>query len=170
MQILSHIQSLDRLLNSTLHNSGRETSTFAWYLTLQAANIEQYNAKNHEAVEDDLPYFSINLPSAPKATLYLQEEQLDKLNAQGAALHHCQKPALSIQFYNCLQPQSLHWQRQEQVIPFDVVENASIFAQNELRPIITPDFPGSQIDETLTKDNFVDAIFSSAKYANESHI
>jgi hypothetical protein len=133
MQISSYIESIDKQLSSTLHKAGHSNCEFSWYLALQMTSTKPYNAKNESAIEHSLLYASMNMPSAPKPSLYVQDKHFSQYAKQAISLHSCKHPSLLIQFYNSLQPHSLHSSKEQQKLPIDVIENTSIFVQECLK-------------------------------------
>ncbi|MFT6268934.1 MAG: hypothetical protein ACJAVV_001752 [Alphaproteobacteria bacterium] len=97
-------------------------------------SAQSYNAKNEGAIEHSLLYASINLPSAPKPSLYVENKHFTQYARQANSLHTCKHPSILIQFYNSLQPHSLHCTKEEQKLPVEVIENTSVFVQNTLKP------------------------------------
>lgn len=191
MQVLSYIQSVDKQLNSVLHRPGNNASAFAWYLALQLPNDSSYSAKNVGAMGHEVPYAGMNLPSAPKASLYVQHKHFMQNTIQSIGLHSAEQPSILIQFYNSLQPQTLHCTRQEQKLPNDVIKNSPMLVQNTFKTFIEQNpsavFNGSEhqfqsyqnINEDQSEDNsrpyeaasalpdnnFVDATFANIKQA-----
>jgi hypothetical protein len=186
MHIFSDIQSLDRKLNATLHQSGADASVFAWYLAVQLETLDQYHAEYDLEIEDKLPYPSMSLPSAPTASFYVEDKHFQQYAMQSAALQECKDPNLLIQLYNSLQPQSLHWQKELHQIPADVIENSSVFAQQKLKPSLmtTNDTDKSLYDDErpsphvfdqadykvqsahdLPRDTFVESTFETLEHA-----
>jgi hypothetical protein len=135
LQISSYIQALDKQLNLSLNETGNNTSDFSWYLALQVISLEPYNAKNGCVIEHKLPYDSMNMLGAPKPSLYTEDKHVTQYEKQNANLHLCEKPSILIQFYNNLQPHSLHYLKEEQKLPDDVVKNTSILVQNSLKTV-----------------------------------
>ena len=133
MQIFSYIHGVNKQLNRSLHEVGPDASQFQWYLAIQNSILERHDAENNVLIGNELPYKSIRLPSAPKASLYAQNKHFSQMEIHGAQLHTVKQPSLHVQFYNCLQPQNLASGAQAHVIPVDVYHNASLVAQNIMK-------------------------------------
>lgn len=163
MHIDTYIQSLDRQLNSSLQVNNANATMFAWFLALQTTQLERYHAKNEEVIEHDLPYASINLPSAPQVSLYVEPQHFTQRHRQKENLHRCSQPTLLVKFYNCLQPHSLVGNAQAQSIPHEVIENCPWYCQQEHRQTAQTqldDFQGSP-QQTINYDGISVARHSS---------
>lgn len=135
MQVLSYIQSVDKQLNSVLHKPGNNASAFAWYLALQLPNDSGYSAKDADTLGHEVSYGGMNLPSAPKPSFYVQHKHFMQNTMQSIGLHSTKQPSIFIQFYNSLQPQTLHCTNQEQRLPEDVIKNAPMLVQNAFKAL-----------------------------------
>lgn len=125
MQVNLQRKTIDQQLNTSLHIAGAGGSVFQWYLALQIDDITQYHAEKETESEDSFPYPSINLPSAPKPSLYAQDKHYQHQNS----LVLCKKPALNIHLMNCMHPNSLHWLKHEQPILNEIIENSPLHTQ-----------------------------------------
>jgi len=132
MQIDIQRKAIDQALSNTLQSKNADSVAFKWYLALHVNDITQYNAENAVHEYDELTYHSINQSSAPKPSLYSQAKHFTQYQHQTQSLQLCDHPNLFIQLSNCMQPHSLHWSKNEQLLPSDVIQNCPLHTQNKL--------------------------------------
>lgn len=152
MQVNLHRKTIDQQLNNALQTKGVDGSVFRWYLALQIDDISQYHAEKSDGREDELPYPSINLPSAPKASLYAQNKHYEQYQYHKDGIASCKNPALGIQLINCINPHSLHWSKHELPISEEVIQNCPLHTQR------TQSMLNGDADATISNPNAEDHI------------
>lgn len=129
MQVNLHKKSIDQHLSNALEKGGTNGSVFKWYLATQVNDVTSYHPKKWDESEGLLPYPSINLPTAPKASFYAQDTDYKESCQQQEKLSNYKHPAIPIHFMNCLKPQCLHYLRQEQLISHEIIDNSPLHIQ-----------------------------------------
>lgn len=119
-------------VTKSLSQEGANSSLFALYLAMQIQDPTLHSAIESPMFEDARSYASINPHSPPKSNFYASEADYQHQDTLYSQVNLAGSPSLYLALLNALAPQALNYLSEQEIVPSDVLANASFETQHQL--------------------------------------